>query len=339
MTMQEIKQLQKKRDTLNSQLSNAKDKLNLMDSHLEKDIHQLKTLKRQYALTMNQIRSTDNEIFQLKKKLNALKEIAARILPEFESNQGKLNQLEQSREQQKTNIQNLKENIQQEQEQNKQLRQSIAKENEQLKTLLANKQQLSDDISSQLSKTELNQEKVESDLYEISEKYISRLNEKNQHEQNLSKLESEINLLKQKTNDYKIKLTELTRVKVLTKDLNAVNTKIDQHQKDSDLYDDKLATLKNSLANKKISLERITNENKHRNVQIQTLESTVGEYDKAMNEYNKIKGQDQQINDQLEKDIRTIRQILNQKNGMINDLKLSEEKVAIVVDECLKVSD
>jgi len=338
MASHEIKELSQKRDSLNSQLANANDNLNQLETRLETDTQQLELLNRQYAVKLSQIRSTEDEIFQLKNKLNILKETAAMLFPEIEQQKQTFATLSYTKKQLQNTILSIKDHIKKTKEQNRQLRQSVAKEDAHRQSLLDDKQKLSDDISSQLAKTNLDQEKIETQLIEINEHYILCLNENNTQQSQLSALTTEMDGHQQAIKAYKKKLTELTRVKVLTKELDSLETAIDQYQKDNDLYADRLSGLKKSLANKKISLERISAENNHRQDQIQSLESSVGAYDKALTDFKKIDSLHKEVSTQMENDIQVVKEILAKQNEYAYALQLAEEKATMVIEGCLKMA-
>jgi chromosome segregation ATPase len=333
---QEMKELVEQRDSLNNQLKQMKEELTKVDEQLDRHTHQLETAKRQYAVTKSQIKHTDNDIFQLKQKYKTLKDTAQLLEIEIRDIDMNLSQLEPVKKELKASILQMKDRIKQTRKDNHVLQEKITKNHSQLTQLNAEKQQLSDQIASLLSKTELDQETIESELLHINEKYTDQLNQTNARKQQCSELNAEFTASKNHIKSYQSKLSELMRVNVLNKEVDTLATRLDHNQKDNDLFKERLQTLKKSLANKKISLARITEENKHRNSQIQSLESTVGKYDKALTTFTTMENQYQDVNHQVEVDMDAIRQMLDDQNTLTHSLNLAEEKSSIIIDDLMK---
>jgi chromosome segregation protein len=333
---QEMKELVERRDSLNNQLKQMKEELTQIDEQLEQHTQQRETAKRQYAVTKSQIKQTDNDIFQLKQRFKILKDTAQLLNTEVHDIQIRLNQLEPVKNERKQSILHLKNRIKETKQDNQVLQEKITENRSRLAQLSSEKQQLSDQIASLLSKTELDQETIESELLQINEKYINRLNQTNERKQQCSQLISEFTDTQDQIKGFKSKLSELMRVKVLNREVASLATRLDQHQKDNDLYKERLQTLKKSLANKKISLSRITEENKHRNSQIQSLESTVGKYDKALTTFTTTESQYQDVNHQVEIDMDAVRQMLEDQNTLAYSLNLAEEKSSIIIADLMK---
>jgi len=333
---QEIKDLVEKRDSLNRQLKQAKSELSQVDDQLEQHIKHLEITNRQYAVTKSQIKHIENEIFQLKHKFKTIKDTAKLLNQEIHEISLRTNALEPEKKKLKESILDIKARIKHTISNNQSLQQTIEKDRIRLNQLRSDKQQLSNKIASLLAQTELNQETIESDLLQINEKYIHQLNETNAHKQQLTNLQTELTDNQTQINNFKSKLSELMRVKVLTKEVNTLSDRLNQHQKDNELFTERLVTLKKSLANKKISLARISEENKHRNSQIQSLESTVGAYDKALTTFTTIENQYQDVNHQVEIDMDAIRQMLDDQNSLTHSLHLAEEKASMIIEDLMK---
>ena len=333
---QEMKELVEKRDFSKKKLKQMKAELTQIDEQLDQHTQQLETAKRQYAVTKSQIKHTDNEIFQLKQKYKILKDTAQLLQIEIREMDIKLSQLAPVKKELKDSILHMKDIIKQTRKDNQVLQDKISHNHSQLSQLNSEKQQLSDQIASLLSKTELDQETIESDLLLINEKYTDQLNQTNARKQQFAQLQSEMTENQDQIKHFKSKLSELMRVNVLNKKVHTLAIQLDQHQKDNDLFKERLQTLRKSLANKKISLSRITEENKHRNSQIQALESTVGKYDKALTTFTSVENQYQDVNHQLEVEMDTIRQMLENQITLTHSLNLAEEKASIIIDNLMK---
>ena len=332
----EIKELLEKRDSLNRQLTQATAELLQVDDQREQHIKQLETAKRKYAVTKSQIKYIENEIFQLKQKFKTIKDTAEILNLEIQDIYLRLNSLEPEKKKLKESILDIKASIKNIISDNQSLQQALEKERSRLKQLLTDKQQLSSKIAPLLAQTDLDQETIESDLLQINEKYIDQLNETNAIKQKASDLSTELTTTRTQITNYKSKLSELMRVKVLTKEVNTLSNRLNQHQKDNELFTDRLATLKKSLSDKKISLARMSEENKHRNNQIQALESTVGAYDKALTTFTTMENQYQDVNHQVEIDMDAIRQMLDDQNSLTHALYLAEEKASMIIENLMK---
>ncbi|MBF0452868.1 MAG: hypothetical protein HQK75_19360 [Candidatus Magnetomorum sp.] len=337
MNNQEIKVLFEQRDSLKHRLENTDAELNHFESKLEKKTNRLLTLQRRYAVTKSQIKSVEDDIFQLKRKLKTFKETAAMLLPEIEKQTQVLNDLTQSKNRLENNIRSARENIKSFKDNNDRLDRMLSGNRQQLHQLHMDKKEISDEIAKKLSRTSLQQEKVEADLFQINEQYIAHLNTKNKLNQELTELDSTIADKKRATSELKAKLFELTRAKALTEENQTLQTAIVQHKKKHDQNHQKLESLKRFAVSAQTMFERISNENVQRLNNIQSLESNVTHYDSALNASKKMISEHQELSKQIDTHLSTIKKMLEDQHSLEFDLKLAEEKALMVVDDLLVI--
>jgi len=329
---EEVAELNRKIESSRKELGDLVAELEHCDTVLEEETERLTSFNRQYAVSLRKMKTIESEIHYLKEKRSEIGSEICFLQEEVVAKESEVSGLtdENPRLDKKIAGIHAKTNH---------LLESQAVLDTELQELLsstegceARKVQLSEEISQRMPKISVKRKQIESDLTDLSQVFVTAVNELAHVQQVLSKTETALARRREAVQSLEDTCAQLKELKALQEERSVLKIDIQNLCYETGSNRKEIEELQGQVAEKQREFDTISKANADREAQITLLQQEVGRFDECALAFEKAEREIAESAMLSEQALARVTQVLEENAGISMEVRLMQEKTKIIFE-------